>query len=51
MAKKKDKAGEGTDSKDEKIKKIKSLINSNSVDAAKVLKMWLSKAGTDKDKK
>ncbi|MBT4977646.1 MAG: hypothetical protein HOI20_24045 [Gemmatimonadetes bacterium] len=51
MAKKKDKASEGPDSRDEKMKKIKSLINSNSEDAAKVLKMWLSKAGTDKDKK
>tara|TARA_Y100000758_G_scaffold211353_1_gene151513 strand:+ start:19 stop:174 length:156 start_codon:yes stop_codon:yes gene_type:complete len=51
MAKKKDKASEGTDSRDEKMKKIKSLINSNSEDAAKALKMWLSKAGTDKDKK
>jgi hypothetical protein len=44
MAKKKDKASEGPDSRDEKMKKIKSLVNSNSEDAAKVLKMWLSKA-------
>jgi|TARA_B110000263_G_scaffold192442_1_gene170426 flagellar biosynthesis/type III secretory pathway M-ring protein FliF/YscJ len=51
MAKKKDKASEGPDSRDEKMKEIKSLVNSNSEDAAKVLKMWLSKAGTDKDKK
>ena len=51
MATKKDKASEGPDSRDEKMKKIKSLVNSNSEDAAKVLKMWLSKAGTDKDKK
>ena len=51
MAKKKDKANQGTDSRDEKMKKIKSLIDSNSEDAAKGLKIWLSKAGTDKDKK
>ncbi len=51
MAKNKDKASGDQDSRDEKLDKIKSLINSNSEDAAKALKMWLSKAGTDKDKK
>ena len=50
MAKKKDKASQGTDSKDEKMKKIKSLINSNSEDAAKVLKMCLNKEGADQGK-
>ncbi len=51
MAKNKDKASGDQDNRDEKLDKIKSLINSNSEDAAKALKMWLSKAGAEKDKK
>lgn len=51
MAKNKDKGTQDQESRDERLDKIKSLINSNSEDAAKVLKMWLNKEGADKNKK
>ena len=51
MAKTEDKGKQDQDSRDEKLDKIKTLINSNSEDAAKVLKMWLSKEGENKNKK
>ncbi len=51
MAKKQDQEKQDQDTKDERLEKIKSRINSNSKDAANVLKMWLSKEGAEKDKK
>ncbi len=51
MAKKPDQEKQDQGTRDERLDKIKSRINSNSEDAANVLKMWLNKEGAEKDKK
>ena len=50
MAENEDKGQQDQETRDERLDKIKSLIADNSEDAAKVLKMWLNKGGTDRGK-
>tara|TARA_Y100000994_G_C15479001_1_gene354472 strand:- start:252 stop:410 length:159 start_codon:yes stop_codon:yes gene_type:complete len=51
MAKRPDQDKQGQCTREERLDKIKSRINSNSEDAANLLKMWLNKEITEKDKK
>ena len=50
MAENEDKGQQDQEARDERLNKIKSLIASNSEDAAKVLEMWLNKEGADQGK-
>jgi flagellar biosynthesis/type III secretory pathway M-ring protein FliF/YscJ len=51
MAKKQDEEQQDENAREERLDKIKSLISGNSEDAAKVLKMWLTKDALEKNKK